>query len=324
MLGFKTYERSSLQIPPHMIRCLNATDILIVIFAAFLSLITLIFAPRIPNWGLLIGVNFIAFAYTWLIARLQHKTSNVLIRWLHDWNAIPMLLVVFKEVYFLIQAIYRGKSFDPLLIAIDRWILRVDPTAWLAQFSNPYFTETLQVAYSLFYIFFLIIGYELYRRQDKEHFNRLRFAIAHGFILSYIGYFLLPAVGPRFTLHDYSQIGRELPGVILTPYLRWFVDAGDSIPAGASNAVASAMAQRDAFPSGHTMMTLVLISLGFQWRTRSRFFLLAIGSLLIVATVYLRYHYVIDVLAGALLAVLCLRTMVGFYMFIRTRFHADS
>jgi len=307
-----------------MIRCLNATDTLLITFAALLSLIALIFAPRISNWGLIIGVNFIAFAYTCLIARFQHKSRNVLIRWLHNWNAIPMLLLCFKEVHFLILGIYGGRNFDWLLIAIDRWMLRADPTFWLARFSNPYFTETLQVAYSLFYVFFLIIGFELYLRTDQEYFNRLRFAIAHGFILSYIGYFLLPAVGPRFTLHDYTQIGRELPGVFFTPYLRWFVDAGDSIPVGASNAVASAMAQHDAFPSGHTMMTLVLICLGFQWRTKSRFFLLAIGSLLIIATVYLRYHYVIDVLAGALLAILCFRTTAGFYMFIRTRFRTDS
>jgi membrane-associated phospholipid phosphatase len=95
--------------------------------------------------------------------------------------------------------------------------------------------------------------------------------------------------------------------------MRWFVDSGDSIPVGASNAVARALAQRDAFPSGHAMMTLVLIALGFHWHIRARFFILAAGALLILATVYLRYHYVIDVLAGAALAVLCLRTTREFH-----------
>lgn len=296
-----------------MARCLNANDILISLFIIFLSLIGALFSARVPHWWLLILINLGVIAYAFSIACFRHRTGNPLLCWLHDWNTIPLLVFCFKEVYFLIQPIYRGKDFDSLLIAVDRWLFRVDPTVWLGRYSHPYLTEILQAAYSLFYILFLIIGYEIYRRNDMGQFSQLRFAIAYGFILSYIGYFLLPAVGPRFTLHDYARINVELPGVVLTPYMRWFVDSGDSIPVGVSNAVASALAQRDAFPSGHTMMTLVLIALGFQWRIRSRFFILVVGTLLIVATVYLRYHYVIDVLAGAALAVLCLRTTHEFH-----------
>jgi membrane-associated phospholipid phosphatase len=296
-----------------MTRCLNANDIIIGLFIVFLSIIGIVFSALLPRWWLLILINFGVLTYLWLTAWAKCRTGNVLVRWLHDWNTIPLLIFCFKEVYFLIHPIYRGRIFDSLLIAIDRRLFGVDPTVWLTGYSRPYLTEILQVAYSLFYVLFLIIGCEIYRRNDMGQFSRLRFAIAYGFILSYLGYFLLPAVGPRFTLHDYARIDIELPGAALTPFLRWFVDSGDSIPVGASNDVARAMAQRDAFPSGHTMMTLVLIVLGFRWRTRSRFFILAAGTLLIAATVYLRYHYVIDVAAGAALAVLCLRTTHGFY-----------
>ncbi len=307
-----------------MLRCLNATDVVIISFYVFLSCISALFAPRLTHWWLLILINLGVIAYAFLTAWLHRRTGNVLLRWLHDWNAIPLLIFCFKEVYLLIHPIYGGKVFDGLLIAADRWLFGVDPTVWIERFRSPYLTELLQVAYSCFYLFFLIIGYEIYRRNDMEQFSRLRFAIAYGFVLSYIGYFILPAVGPRFTLHDYARIGSDLPGVLVTPYLRWFVDLGDSIPAGATNAVAGALAQRDAFPSGHTMMTLVLIVLGFEWRTRSRYFILVVGSLLIVGTVYLRYHYVIDVLAGGLWAILCLLTTHRFCMFVRSRLRLDS
>ncbi len=302
-----------------MTRCLNATDFVIIFFFGILSFMTVLFAPRLSRWWLLVIINLGVVAYAYLVAYLHCRTRSTLLRWLHDWNAIPLLIYCFKEVYYLIEPIYGGTVFDARLIAIDRWLLGSDPTVWLARFSNPYVTEVLQVAYSFFYILFLIIGYEIYRRNDMEQFSRLRFAIAYGLILSYIGYFLLPAIGPRFTLHDYARTGSELPGVLVTPYLRWFVDSGDSIPMGASNAAAAALAQRDAFPSGHTMMTLVLIALGFQWRTRSRYFILVVGTLLIVATVYLRYHYVIDVLAGALWAVFCLWTTHRLCLFLRRR-----
>jgi len=46
------------------------------------------------------------------------------------------------------------------------------------------------------------------------------------------------------------------------------------------------------FRAGHTMMTLVLMALGIKYRLTSRHFILVNGILLIIATVYQRYHYV--------------------------------
>jgi membrane-associated phospholipid phosphatase len=44
------------------------------------------------------------------------------------------------------------------------------------------------------------------------------------------------------------------------------------------------------------------MALGFRYRLKSRWFLAVLGSSLIIATVYLRYHYVVDLIAGGLLA----------------------
>ena len=54
----------------------------------------------------------------------------------------------------------------------------------------------------------------------------------------------------------------------------------------------------DAFPSGHTMVTLATL-LCARRRARDVFnVLLPIGSLLIAATVLLTYHYLVDLLAA--------------------------
>src|SRR5438445_6134498 len=65
---------------------------------------------------------------------------------------------------------------------------------------------------------------------------------------------------------------------------------------------------RDAFPSGHTDITLLSILLAFKFQTRVRWFVAVIGASLIFSTVYLRYHYVIDVIGGAVLALITLYT----------------
>jgi membrane-associated phospholipid phosphatase len=229
-----------------------------------------------------------------------------LFRWIHDWAAFPLVVFTYKEVHFLVGPIHHGRDYDQKLIAIDRALFGVDPTQWLAQFSNPLLTEVLQIAYSLFYVLFIVAGLELYRRQDLSQFRYFRLTVVYGFFISYIGYFFLPAVGPRFTLHDFSKINTELPGLVFTPYLRWFVNIFESIQAGVSNETALASAQRDVFPSGHTMLTLIVILLAYKFRLRVRYILLVAGALLIIATVYLRYHYFIDIVAGAFLILPCL------------------
>ncbi len=242
------------------------------------------------------------------LAHREQSTDSRVLRWIHDWAAFPLVIFTYKQLYFMITPIHQGRDYDPLLIAIDRALFRIDPTVWLTRFSVPHLTEILQIAYSLFYVFFIAVGWELYRRQDPVQFQYFRFTIVYGFFISYIGYFLLPAVGPRFTLHDFSKIDNELPGLLFTRSLRWFVNICESIHSGVSNSIAMASAQRDVFPSGHTMMTLVAVALAFRYRLRIRYYTLLTGILLIVASVYLRYHYAIDVLAGALLALPCLAT----------------
>jgi membrane-associated phospholipid phosphatase len=56
--------------------------------------------------------------------------------------------------------------------------------------------------------------------------------------------------------------------------------------------------KRDAFPSGHTAIPLTVLYLAYKFRRRVFWFLLPVVSALIFSTVYCRYHYVVDVIAG--------------------------
>lgn len=287
---------------------LHSTDVLLISFWGLLALISLVLSFRIPLWWLIFLADLAACALVYAIARTERSSGSRVLRWVHDWQAFPLVVFTYKQIYFLIGPIHNGRDYDRLLIAADRWLFGADPTVWLARFSTPWLTEALQIAYSLFYVFFIAVGLELYQKNSLRLFRQFSFAIVYGFFISYLGYFFLPAIGPRFTLHDFSQINADLPGLFLTPVLRRFLDFFESIPPGVANSIAMAKAQRDVFPSGHVMMTLVSVALAFKYKAKIRYLVLVLGMLLIFATVYLRYHYVIDILAGAFLAFPCLLT----------------
>lgn len=62
---------------------------------------------------------------------------------------------------------------------------------------------------------------------------------------------------------------------------------------------------RDAFPSGHVSAALLSVHYMFRFTPRLAWCALPAVSLMIFATLYLRYHYAADILAGGMLATLC-------------------
>jgi membrane-associated phospholipid phosphatase len=277
------------------VRSIRAVDVLIIAFTAALSAVAVLFVPEASVWKLVVPLNLGFWFIIIFLAIASNEPNFRLLRLLHDWYPVAAIFLVFKEVYVVIQTIGR-MDIDTVLINLDRAIFGSDPTVWISRFSSPLLTEILQIAYVSYYLLMITLAAELYLRKDYDKFHFGIFAFTYGFMLSYLGYIAFPAVGPRFTLHAFSSIEKELPGLYITDFLRHFINAGESIPNDLANPLA--VAQRDAFPSGHTQMVLMVLYFATKYRLKSRYVLYVMGTLLIISTVYLRYHYVVDVIGG--------------------------
>jgi len=290
------------KIKPFIIN-LNATDLLVVLFTTFLSVLAVIFNGKVIYWKEIVLINILLQIFIFTLAYFDEHKRNMFTHQLRFWYLVPLIFLLFKEVYNLLDPI-RGKIYDQFLIEADRFLFGTDPTHVLFNIANPYLTELLQIVYGTFFFLPIILGVSLLRKNKKKELYYMAFIIVLGFVLSYIGYFLLPSIGPRFTLHDFDLTNVELPGLYLTNFLREIVNTGESIPSGTPNP--AFVVQRDAFPSGHTQMTLLVMYLSIKFKSRSKYFFIPNGTLLIFATVYLRYHYVVDLIAGAIFMVLTL------------------
>jgi membrane-associated phospholipid phosphatase len=117
-------------------------------------------------------------------------------------------------------------------------------------------------------------------------FDRFSFSILLTFYLSYFGYLLFPALGPRYFLAHFHDI--QLSGKGIYHAIRDTLDGLENI-------------QWDAFPSGHVGIALVYLHFAFRYFRRIFYVSCFVVLLLILSTVYLRYHYVVDVLGGVIL-----------------------
>jgi membrane-associated phospholipid phosphatase len=287
-------------------RRLFAVDILAMAFVAALGASAAARAAQIPGWPAVVGGCAAIVVAVPLLGFLRTHLDLGPVRLLHDWSFALYLYAIYVMVLHVAAPAHDGRVIDEWLVAADRRLLGGDATVWCSRVAHPVVTEVLQLAYATFYALPVLVAVELYAGERDWRFRQWGFVCAFGFFVSYAGYLSLPAVGPRFTLHAFDAAARELPGLWLTPALRAFIDAEGLVPLGASAAEAMRLAPRDAFPSGHTLVTLLAAAWAWRNRLRVRWVVTMAGLLLIVATVYLRYHYVVDVLAGAILAVLSL------------------
>lgn len=294
-----------------LIKNLKAFDLVLIVFYLFLISLHIIFYNRIDDPLSWILLNIFIIAFTFMLSYMESGSTGKFWVVIHYWYIAPVILLTFRQLHFMIKPI-RPYDYDQLFIQIDRWMFfGNDPTHLLYQIANPVLTELLQIVYGIFYLLPIILCLTLLKDKRFVAVDYALFSVIYGFYLSYLGYFLLPGIGPRFTLHDFTALNDALPGLWLTNFLREVVNTGEGIPAGTINP--AEVVQRDVFPSGHTMITLIVMYLSVKLKSRSRYFFIPVGSLLIFATVYLWYHYVIDLIGGAVFMIFSIWT--GRYLF---------
>ena len=261
-------------------------DLLTVVFCSIMAFLTLLNRERIPHWTIHVTLDFITALVCILIPWVTAEKTDPFSFHLRHWYVLVIVPLNFMNLKGVIHGI-NPNNFDPLLIKIDHWIFGVNPTQWLQHIINPWLTEYLQWAYMSYFFIPVVLGVVLYKKKCYHGFRLSATVILLAFYLSYLGYLVVPAVGPRFTLPH--QV--PLQGVFLTQQLKHLLNILEPTP-------------HDCFPSGHTAVALVCLFLAARYSRRLFWIYLPLVFSLIFSTVYHRYHYVIDVIAGMLLAVI--------------------
>jgi membrane-associated phospholipid phosphatase len=193
------------------------------------------------------------------------------------------LPVVFSSLCWLLPHAH-PEPWEHSFLALDRALFGSDIGHAAAHLPG-WLVEVLQICYAGFYGLCIASAVGAGLGRGKAAFDRASLRLVGAFLCSYLGYLLVPTLAPKVVL----AFEHDIEGLWLTPALRHAIDAGEAN-------------LWDCFPSGHTMLTLTSLLSLWRWNRRWFHWLVLPGALLIVSTVLLRYHWTIDVVAGALLA----------------------
>jgi membrane-associated phospholipid phosphatase len=200
--------------------------------------------------------------------------------WRH-WYPHLFFLFCFEELGKLVHLANAGWE-DPKLIAFDHWLTGVHPALWLEQFATPARNDFFQFAYITYFTYLLIVGGVLYWRRDWKAYWATMTYSAVGYVIGYCVAMFFPIQSPWFSMAGMWHA--ELHGGPFTATINFIEHFG--------------RVRGAAFPSEHVAGSIA--ALWGAWKHRRWLFwtLLPLVASMCVSTVWCRYHYVADVIAG--------------------------
>lgn len=259
--------------------------------------LTLVFQSRLPLWRSLLRDYAMLLGFLFVLNLSSgRKGMGRVSAYFNQFSPLLFVIFIYESLGKLIQ--YLQPDIDPSLMQIDFFIFGVHPTLWMEQWIVPWFTDIMSLAYLSYYFIPVAFIIVLYLKGRMVEFERCVFVLLFGYYISFIGYILFPAIGPRYAMaHLYSV---PLEGSFITDFVR------DTLNALEHN-------KRDVMPSGHTQMVLMVLFLAHRYEKILFYVFFPVICGLILSTIYLRYHYVIDLFVGMVLAIGC--TMVGLLLY---------
>jgi membrane-associated phospholipid phosphatase len=155
--------------------------------------------------------------------------------------------------------------------------------------------DFMMISYMLFYVFPLAataVYYISLPSHERYRMGRLFFSVSLFFAINYLLFLLVPVTGPQYWLEDLytsplplSAFGKKLWTIVFLGQTTFI----------------------DCFPSGHTGMTFLVTIWVYRINHPARHLFAAACLLIINATLALRYHYTMDLVAAFILALFCHR-----------------
>jgi membrane-associated phospholipid phosphatase len=250
-------------------------------YLSWLAFVFIRFHRHIPHAAARLAVHLAIATGIACLAWSAARSSNAVVWFARHWYPLPLYIFFFEELGGLVHAIFPG-WLDSWLIAFDYNFTGVHPSLWLARFASPALNDFMQFAYMTYFLYLLILPAILYAQRERLAFWTVMTSTAVAHYSVYLIALLLPVESPYYSLAALQT--NTLSGGYCTALIELIERFGRVHGA--------------AFPSAHVAGSMVAILASWRYRRWLFWVCLPLFVSMCVATVYGRYHYVADVLAG--------------------------
>ncbi|MDD2714379.1 MAG: phosphatase PAP2 family protein [Candidatus Wallbacteria bacterium] len=218
----------------------------------------------------------------------DNPSSKFFLKVLRDWFPFLLILSMYYSFYDGLNHFIVSTDKDQLLADWDKFLFGGHISVWLERYMGiPYLVDWLSFCYLAFVFLMPLIAGVFYFRRDYLAFRTVMIGVVLMECIGCLGYTIMPAVGPRFAFRDWYSI--SITGGKMTYWALDFINF-TRLP-------------RDCFPSLHVGLTALFYFSSFR---HCRWLFWCVTPVILslwFACIFLRYHYLVDVVAGLLLAV---------------------
>jgi len=207
-----------------------------------------------------------------------------------DWFPFLVILMMYYSLWGDATHLLVTRDRDLQLIGLDQKLFGCQASVAIQRIVSPPLTAWMQFAYAFHLWNIPLVACFIYLWRPRSRFREMMSGLIAVSFFGLLGYLLVPAIGPLYTLHNQYTVPLVQPLAVFSQQIG-FLDL--------------AKIRRDCFPSLHVAISFVVWL--YAWRNSKRlaWILAPLVLSLWVSTVYLRYHYLIDCVAGFILAPLC-------------------
>lgn len=286
---------------------LNLADQATIAYNAVVALLLLCFAGRIPAWQSWIWLNLgTVAAIVFLFSRIGERSALPL-RLLRNFYPLFFLFGAYQETERMNRIIF-ADFLDPFFQRLEQAIFGMQPALEFAvRFPSWWIREYMHLAYFSYYALFPSLGLALYLRKDKGLFAEYMFVLCSSFYTYYLIFMALPVAGG-------ASIGLPpTPGD--GPFTRVMQSIYAHFEVGGAG-----------FPSSHVGIAVVVLAYALRYLPAGASAVYVLFALsLTLSTVYCRYHYAVDAIAGIVTGALFVLAWSSLYRRLKRTFRpADS
>ena len=292
-------------------------------YMIFVALLILLFhGQTVAHWEWLLAGHALVVVLVHVLIRVQarmpeHKALN----FLRHFYPILLYTAFYRETGTLNQMFFTG-LLDHHFVRMDQAIFGFQPSlAFMERYPYEWLSETFYASYFSYYLMIAGIGVTLFVRGRAE-FAHYVSVVSFVFYVCYLIYICLPVLGPRVFFYTPAETGINY---VLPPDLQALaakIRVPDPIESGLFFSIMKFIYHHfespgAAFPSSHVAVAWCTVFFSVRYLPRIRIAHAIVAVLLCLATVYCRYHYVVDVIAGLFTAAVLIP--LGNWLYLRFR-----
>ncbi len=259
---------------------LRRSDWLLIFFFTYVALLGQARGAGFPHWSLLV---LLVPAGLFLLAMMDARSEGPVWSCLRDWAPAPLVLLAYRSADWF-PATQARHDLETTWVGWDRVLLNDWGMRAAIERFGFVIPGTLELAYLLLYTVPPLAILYFYIRRERKRLEDFQFPFLLGTLSTYLLLPYFPTASPRLLF-----AGQDLPAVdtVFRQFNVWILERCDI--------------QASVFPSGHVTVGFAAafaMLLALPESRRAGFVLLAIATLVLANTVYGRYHYTADGLAG--------------------------